>query len=281
MNFLPKELKSKIQSHFDSIYDFINYCESDKKNKKFCIEEYKRIITKKGYTKIPSDKIVEKVFNFLKINQGKIPIATANFLFFGGNFNGDIMILFDKNLRPFFHEFITPRDNRYSDLFSERKIGTNFKKISVHIEDNISNIYPKSTSEIDNEIKKMEFIYKIIDDLPSKESADGPLLSSRLENKILLIPFLIDYIKLLKTVKNEKRKEIINKYKRIATPVIAGAGFLGTIALGKYINKKLKDKILNDRKMRKMQKDAKKLYKDVKVKSKTNSKKTKKVSKTN
>lgn len=259
MNFLPKELISKIQSNFDSIYDFINYCESDKKNKKFCIEEYKRIITKKGYTKIPSDKIVEKVFNFLKINQGKIPIATANFLFFGGNFNGDIMILFDKILRPFFHEFITPGDNRYNDLFSERKIDETRKTIKKYMVDNNPDVIDNmSIKTINDEIKKIKFIIEIF-------------IKMDINITRTILDYLNSYLSVLTSIKSLKMHNIVSDY---IIPIV-GIGSLS--ALWGYGLIKVVQKLHSIRqKYKKIIK--RRLKNDDKVKSKKSSKKSLKVS---
>lgn len=224
--FLPPELKSKIQNNFDSIYDFVNYCQSDKKTKKFCIDEYKRILTNKGYINIPSDKIIEKVFDFLKNNQSNISLDNANFLFFGKKFNGDIMFLFDKNIRQFFNDFIIYGDTRHNDLFGDRNINKNFENIKKYIHINISKILTFSTSIIDDEIKKMNFIKEIMKPLQTQD-----LSSNRMLWTVILTQSLNNYLDVLGKV---KRTKMLKREKNIIKDIIYSAIIPVGAAVGVY-----------------------------------------------
>lgn len=241
MNFtkLPLELKIKIQSNFDSVYDFVNYCQVDKKTKKFCIDEYKLILKKKGYIQIPSDKIIEKLFNMLLNEQKRLSSDVVNLLFFGKNSDStNIDQFFDEKIIPFLEFFIIKGDSRYNLLFGVNNgniynfLNTVENYAILHFKDK-SNSKKNSLNEINKKIKKLKFIKNFFTNLYKNDSD-----FRRYHLKFLItVGTIREIIGLLEKIK----KDLIKKYIAIGAATVA-IGTATAIGVKKIINKRKKTK---------------------------------------
>ena len=202
LSFLPAELRIKIQSNFNSIYDFINYCDTEKKNKLFCIEEYKKILKKKGYLSIPSDKKIEEVFSYLKKNRNNIGDSAAAFVFFGGKLDrNDTMEIFNKYIMVYFKDFIIRDDYRYNELFKGENYRKTLLQFKIYTNINIDlSILPKSF--LDEELKRFRQILALIDSY-IRETGPYSLLNDQRHSP--LRPIIFTYLHRIEVHKNKSR----------------------------------------------------------------------------